>query len=537
MTELYRALLVSFGLERGRVGWARLAMVFVLSAAGLFYLSQINRHGFWWDEWMTLQVMHMGVVEIIRERLAHGHGPVYFYFLKAWSLAAGMGEVALRLPSVAFALCAGWLTYLIGRALSGRWVGVIGAALLLGSPTTFWLAIQARPYTLAMALVLASMWWILRCEIKGRERGQAWVLAGLNLLALATHYSTGLFLAGELAYLLWRVKRRPDLAVGAGAGGALGAVFPLASAAMAGASGPVAWIPVWRWESVPGLMAQGMSSESLVRDWPWGMLLMACGVMVLGALGVRRMRGDKGGLVVLVWWMPMLLAFVMAMMRYPDIARVARYFAGPLAAQMVAVGAGVQSVWRKSKVTGQVVAALICVVCGWSLTDVAWNGPEYPYRDVARLIEKMGERGDMVVVAGPHFELAPWFYYAKRPTMNLLEPAGGLSEQFEWGLKAGDFEAGEGPVERLKQKTTRVWLVPFENVKINEDARRQIMALTHEFSVIHEHVVKGRTVFELEMPSLVAGTGMDPSDGVVEEEQMTPTVVEPEDMDDSMAGT
>ncbi len=532
MTELCRPS-ARFLIRPGDKAYACLWVL--LLVFGGVYVSQLDAHGFWWDEWMTLQTVGMPFGEMVQERISHGHGPVYFGLLQFWAMVAGVGEPVLRLPSVFFALVSAWLMFQIGARVAGRWTGVMAAGLLLASPTTLWLALQARPYTMAMALLLAGAAWILRCKERPEHWSHAWVLGGLNLLALATHYSAGLFLLGQAAYLITLRKERKDLLTGAVAGCLAALTLAGMTVKTAGSAGPVSWIAPHRWDAVPGLMGQAALSERLAGEWPIGSALAGMLLGLIGAMGVWKARPGKRVLVAFLWGVPLMAAAMLVLGGYPDVAQVPRYFAACLAFEGLAVALAL-GYWTRHRpawgIAGLAALTAVCLACGW---DVVYRGPEYPYRDVARLIEQTGDADDIVMVSGPHFQLAPWFYYASRSTVNLKDPDRGVVKRFEWASEPAGMDK---KLPETVGPNARLWLVPFESGPMKPETRAMLKKLVDDYAVIKEYEVKGRLIFEFERPTMVVGTEMDPSDEQ-QEDGMPELPVEsmPAEPEEEMIGT
>ncbi len=114
--------------------------------------------------------------------------PLYYLLLSAWTVAAGTGDRALHLFSVAWALAAFPLIYLLGRRLGG-WSAGLGACVLFAlSPLSLYYSVEGRMYAQLWSVTLLFAWLTLRRHDLGDRpaAAAAWVLAGAA--GLLTHY-------------------------------------------------------------------------------------------------------------------------------------------------------------------------------------------------------------------------------------------------------------------------------------------------------------------------------------------------------------
>ena len=129
------------------------------------------------------------------------------FSLLAW-LAAKLGdaETLIRLPSLLAGIALIPLIWLLGLRTVGRSAALVGAALATFSPFLAFYAVEARAYSLAMALVVAST---LAMLLASERRSPAWwaAYAALSWAAMLSHYTAAFALIAQLLWLLWR---RPE---------------------------------------------------------------------------------------------------------------------------------------------------------------------------------------------------------------------------------------------------------------------------------------------------------------------------------------
>lgn len=172
------------------------------------------------DEALTAWVLEGDLIEAVR-RAIHFQGAPLFFAVE-WCLAQVLGrsEVALRLLSVVAMLAAAGLLFLWSRTVwrLSRWSAVSAVIIFLSCEQTFSYFSQARPYALALFLVIASFlvleWW--------RAAPSIWrsLVYAVSLAAiLYTHYLFGLVLIvhGYMVLRLGVPRRRVVWVVAFGA--------------------------------------------------------------------------------------------------------------------------------------------------------------------------------------------------------------------------------------------------------------------------------------------------------------------------------
>lgn len=185
---------------------------------------------------------HMVALEI----LATGRYGLYWppglpFALAAVYAVAGPHEVAARVAMLVVSMATLAMTFLLGRELASRRVGVLATLLLAVYPTFVHLAVEPlTQYPTALCLAAAA-YLLLRAEGgAGRARLARLALAGLALGAMALVRPSSLALAGAAVLLvLWRSRRLlPPLAL-AGAAALPVALWVAYASSFAGALVPI----------------------------------------------------------------------------------------------------------------------------------------------------------------------------------------------------------------------------------------------------------------------------------------------------------
>jgi hypothetical protein len=283
-----------------------------LAAFGL-YTHRLDAQSIWSDEGLTMyrsahdvRFILSGAIYVEGFRTQDAQPPLYFLLLGMLRRLAGGSVWVARFYSAAFGALLVPLVYVLGRRLAGWPVGAVAAGLAALSPVYLWYAQEARNYTMAVALSLASAYcqvrmlgpqaWALTGPTSSAQRSSSYRWAAGCIVALAaavyTHYLALLVAAFEVLVVLILVARKRHWR----------AVLPLA--AMAAIAVPVMPFLLGRWRggaewnysyhslsTVLRTAAQGyiLGLSSDVNRLG-GLALALAGMVVLGALVTARRR-------------------------------------------------------------------------------------------------------------------------------------------------------------------------------------------------------------------------------------------------------
>ena len=170
------------------------------------------RWGLWLDETFVAWQVDAGWSAIFSTKLVNPGQSALFAYLEApfFLPHARAMEVTLRLPALAGALLSSLLLYRLAESQVGKGTGVLALIVFVGSPATIEYVSQARPYTLAMAACLASLWGLIRWLETGARR-HGWLFSISVALIVHVHLMYVVFLPVLGFVVLQRGRERPPV--------------------------------------------------------------------------------------------------------------------------------------------------------------------------------------------------------------------------------------------------------------------------------------------------------------------------------------
>src|SRR5262245_26032589 len=135
---------------------ARLAIYVVLGLAFALRVYRLDWQSFWYDEGVTAFMVGRDPVAIIEAAARDIHPPLYYLWIRFWSIFVGSSEFALRFSSVFDSVIAVALLARLANRLWGTLTAFLAASLLAIAPFAIVYAQEARMYALVSAFVLAS---------------------------------------------------------------------------------------------------------------------------------------------------------------------------------------------------------------------------------------------------------------------------------------------------------------------------------------------------------------------------------------------
>jgi mannosyltransferase len=417
-----------------RIG--RRALLIVLLVAFALRMVRLGAESLWYDETVSAYLAGERLPDLVAHTARDIHPPGYYVLLHGWTRVAGDSDAALAYPSLFFGVVLVALAYRLARRTWDDRVGLLAAGLVAISPYHIWYSQEVRMYTLGAVLAAGLLFGMLELRC-GRRRG--WVLyvvcGALGLWVL--YYFAFLLLAVNLVVLVsWALhglgvshrhaadaapgSRRPRPGVGVSGGRGSVGRWVLAQALVGLLYAP--WLPVvWRQATdppVPPWRPFVDLADVLVQTWTalsfgqsvepgavWPALPLTALLVGWGVLSRRRQEMLADGLaplpvallLVVGFAGPVLLIYLLSFLTPLFHVRYAFTYALPF---YVLLAAGLSRVWRRWRLVGWCVLAVMCGVSAWSLVRYHTH-PRYASDDHRAAVAALAAHwcpGDAVLV-------------------------------------------------------------------------------------------------------------------------------------------
>jgi 4-amino-4-deoxy-L-arabinose transferase-like glycosyltransferase len=381
-------------------------------------LPTLGRQSYWYDEVVTVNLLHLRLRGLLHGiRASESTPPLYYVVAWFWARPFGTGEVGLRLLSAFTGIATVPVVYLCGRALVSVRVGLAAATLAAVSPVLIWYSQEARAYSLFVLLSAFSFLFFLWSRRVASWRNLL-LWSASSSLALMTHYFAIFLVLAEAAWLFALIGVRKRTFVALGAVAATGAA--LAPLALRQSSRGTGWIADIDLEErvgqaldrlvVPSLSPwwAGVSGEHVsTYRWVIAVMLLLGAAATLAAFGSTRERlGGRVafGIAAAAFLMPLVLSLV--------VSRGDRLLDRNVLATWIPLNLGIAagfSVRRAGRLGLVALVALCLASAAWAIAITA--RPDLQ-RDDWRLVA--GElQSDGVVVVDPFYQALPLEHYAQ----------------------------------------------------------------------------------------------------------------------------
>lgn len=169
-------------------------MILTILAIGLVLRLISLNQSLWLDEAINvLAAKNYSLIGMVTEYAkADFHPPGWFTILWIWGKFFGYSEISVRLPSVIFGVLTIYITYLIGKKLVSKNLGLLTALLLSINPLHIYYSQEARMYALVTLVVAVNVLLLIKI-IKGEK---------VNLIFLIVS-NLGILLSDYIAYFIF----------------------------------------------------------------------------------------------------------------------------------------------------------------------------------------------------------------------------------------------------------------------------------------------------------------------------------------------
>ena len=154
-------------------------------------LYLLDAQPIWWDEAISIHLSTSSLAQIISDRAAHVHPPLYFVLLKAWAALAGTTAFSVRFFSAWFNTLLIPAAYAFGRRWMGRREALLGALATAISSLNIIYSQEARAYAMLPLVYLALMAVERRiARSEGAVTSLTWLMLSLiEVVGIYLHYT------------------------------------------------------------------------------------------------------------------------------------------------------------------------------------------------------------------------------------------------------------------------------------------------------------------------------------------------------------
>lgn len=444
----------------------------------------ITARPYWGDEADTVSAVSRTVPQLFRllGRIDAVHG-LYYLLLLPVAQVAGVGEVAMRLPSALSMAAAAAGVTAIGRRLASRrtglWAGLVFAVL----PTVTVQGQDARPYAMVTAAAVLASYLLIRTIADPRP---AWFAAyGLSLVAVGYLQLFGLLLVPAHAVTVialgrrgWPAQSQRPRAWGPGGGPgralvlrwlltitAVGAVVAPVAVLGWAQRAQIAWIPRPGWSdvgdvagtliaaSVPATIVialaglLGLLAGPRVSRW-----LASPRVRPLTHWWLRSYRPDSALPWLAVPWLaaPPLLLFMASLVKPVYFSRYVT-FCVPAVALLAGTGLAGMRWWARAGTLALILALL-------APAQLAQRVPGGGMRMVSAFLAANERPGDAIVY--PMSSIPPWYLAYPQGFAPLRDI--GLSQTPAASARLFGLAVPVPVLEQREKSVQRIWIVPIK---------------------------------------------------------------------------
>lgn len=271
-------------------------------------LVTIANSSIWFDEAFGAYLIRFDFWQIALYTASDVHPPLYYWFLKLWSMMFGTNELALRSMSVLFAAVAIVFGFLISKRMFGRKTAWFALLFMVLSPMLVRYGQEMRMYTLVTAIAFAAT-YVLLIATESKRR-LPWIIYGILVgLGMWTHYFIALVWLSHWAWRAWTTReknRTKEKFVKAFFTKewilahivAIGVFIPWMPALIRQVLDVQIngfWIPPVTSTTIPNFLTNVLYYQDQETVNPWATLLLIGTGILMGILAVRLLRKLDGG--------------------------------------------------------------------------------------------------------------------------------------------------------------------------------------------------------------------------------------------------
>lgn len=177
-------------------------IIWLILALGSFLRVVNLNQSLWLDEAINiLAVKNYSLFDLVTQYArADFHPPGWFIILWCWGKLFGYSEISMRFPSVIFGIITIYITFLIGKKLVSKNLGLITALLVCINPLHVYYSQEARMYSMAALVVSINI--LLLIKLIKNEKVNLFFLVLSNIAVLASDYIAYFIFPAQFIFLL-----------------------------------------------------------------------------------------------------------------------------------------------------------------------------------------------------------------------------------------------------------------------------------------------------------------------------------------------
>jgi len=195
-------------------GWLKsnkeLLLLGLIIAVGSFLrIYNLGTESIWWDESTSVDFSSGSLYSIITGTAGRNNPPLYWILLHFWIKFFGTSEAAIRSLSAVFGIFAIFVTYLVGKELFNRRVGLITSFISAISYFHIYYSQEARPYALLLLSSLLLYLFFIKILKSNKNRYYLFYLVTIWLIGYTHIYGFFVIASQVLIFLIFWYKYKP----------------------------------------------------------------------------------------------------------------------------------------------------------------------------------------------------------------------------------------------------------------------------------------------------------------------------------------
>lgn len=363
----------------------------IMALTIVLQLYNLGNKSLWLDEAWSFKFASMNLVEILAS--PDKPNPPLYYAILHFFLEFGKSEFIMRLPSVIFSVLCIPLAYKIGMDLFNCRVGLLNAFLLATSPFFYWMAQEARSYTLFTFFSLLSLIFFYNA-LRGNNL-LLWIGYVLSIsLGIYTHYFASFLILIEFLFMILYFKQYKAvfssfllslIAI-------LLLILPQIMSFFTGMSLKLDEGAVWGMPPSSSFVPSIFINLSIGQGYPWLFVALPFFIFLYGLYNSYIDNKEAFWLSAIWIFMPILISFLLAFKINIDV----RYFIFILPIYLAVISRGFIVIRRKRAAFFITVFLIFCIFNSCLLYE-NYDKPKEDWRSVGSMIKDSSSPGDCII--------------------------------------------------------------------------------------------------------------------------------------------